>query len=310
MKAFYSDLFEFPLPVGHRFPIQKYSLLRRRLTEECILAPEDLNIPKAATDAEILLVHSPDYLNKVNTGEITDKEIRRLSLPWSPQLVERAKRSTGGTIEACKSALKDSFAINLSGGTHHAFPDHAEGFCIFNDVAIAVRVLQFEKLLKRIIIIDCDVHQGNGTASIFAGDPTVFTFSIHGEKNFPLMKERSDLDIALPDNTDDETYMQALEAGLQQAIDSSHAEMAIYVSGADIYHGDQLGRLSISKAGLKQRDLTVFDRCHKAGLPIATVMAGGYARNLDDIVDIHLQTIKCGIQVYNLSEITRMLTQD
>lgn len=310
MKAFYSDLFEFPLPEGHRFPIRKYSILRRRLTEECIISPEDQYIPKAATDSEILLVHSPDYLYKVNTGKLTDKEIRRLGLPWSPQLVERAKRSTGGTIEACRSALNDGMAFNLSGGTHHAFADHAEGFCLFNDVAVAARVLQYENLIQRIVIIDCDVHQGNGTASIFVGDPTVFTFSIHGEKNFPLKKEKSDLDIALQDNTKDETYLQAVGAGLQQAIDLSNAELAIYVSGADAYDGDQLGRLSISKDGLRQRDLIVFDQCHKAGLPIATVMAGGYARNLRDIVDIHLETIKCGILVYNRSTITRMITPD
>jgi acetoin utilization deacetylase AcuC-like enzyme len=298
MKAFYSDSFEFPLPKGHRFPIQKYSLLRRRIIEDGILTPEDLFIPKAATDDEILLVHLPDYLLKVNTGKLTDKEVRRLGLPWSPQLVERAKRSAGGTIGACRAALYDGIAFNLSGGTHHAYADHAEGYCLLNDVAIAARVLQLENLTKRIVIIDCDVHQGNGTASIFSGDPSVFTFSIHGEKNFPLKKEISDIDIALRDNTDDEAYLDALSSGVKDAIESSRAEVAIYVSGADAFVDDQLGRLSISKAGLAQRDGIVFDHCYRAGLPIATVMAGGYARNLDDIVDIHLQTIKCAIKAY------------
>jgi len=301
MKAFYSDLFEFPLPEGHRFPIQKYSLLRRRIIEDGIIPPEDLHIPIAAKDDEILLVHLPDYLHKVNTGNLTNKEIRRLGLPWSPQLVHRAKRSTGGSIQACRAALNDGIAINLSGGTHHAFADHAEGFCLFNDVAIAASVLQLETHIQRIVIIDCDVHQGNGTASIFTGDATVFTFSIHGEKNFPLRKEKSDIDIALRDNTDDEEYLHELEFGVRTAIESSHAEMAIYVSGADAYVDDRLGRLSISKDGLAQRDLIVYDHCHRAGLPIATVMAGGYARNMDDVVDIHVQTIECAMQTCNQS---------
>jgi acetoin utilization deacetylase AcuC-like enzyme len=299
MKAFYSDIFEFPLPKEHRFPIEKYALLRKRIIEDGIIPPDDVLIPKSASDDEILLVHIPEYLQKVNTGKLTDKEIRRLGLPWSSQLVERAKRSTGGTIEACRAALNDGIAFNLSGGTHHAYADHAEGFCLFNDVAIAVRVLQSEKLIKRVVIIDCDVHQGNGTASIFTRDPTVLTFSIHGEKNFPLKKEKSDIDIALQDNTNDEAYLEALKSGLNAAVNSSLAEMAIYVSGADAFVDDQLGRLSLSKDGLAKRDFIVFEHCAQAGLPTATVMAGGYAHNLNDIVDIHIETIKCAIQVFN-----------
>jgi len=298
MKAFYSDLFDFPLPEGHRFPKQKYSLLRRKITEEDLIPQQDLLIPNAATDDEILLVHTPEYFEKVKTGKLNDKEIRRLGLPWSPQLVQRAIRTTGGTIEACRAALNDGIAINLSGGTHHAFADHAEGFCLLNDVAIAARVLQFEKLVQRIVIIDCDVHQGNGTASIFSGESTVFTFSMHGEKNFPLRKEKSNLDIALKDNTEDDTYLDALIFGAQHALEYSKAEMAIYVSGADAYVDDQLGRLSLSKSGLAQRDHIIYNKCQKAGLPIAVVMAGGYARNVNDTVEIHLQTISCAVHMY------------
>ena len=298
MKAFYSDLFDFPLPEGHRFPKQKYSLLRRRVTEEGLISPQDLHIPNAATDDEILLVHTPEYLEKVNTGKLTDKEIRRFGLPWTPQLVQRAKRTTGGTIEACRAGLKDGIAINLSGGTHHAFADHAEGFCLLNDVAIAARVLQFEELVQRIVIIDCDVHQGNGTASIFTGESTLFTFSIHGEKNFPLRKEKSDLDIALKDNTKDDSFLDALILGVKYALEYSQAEMVIYVSGADAFVDDQLGRLSLSKTGLAQRDHIIYNQCQKAGLPIAVVMAGGYARNVDDTVDIHLHTISCAFHMY------------
>lgn len=298
MNAFYSDLFDFPLPDGHRFPKQKYSLIRSRVIEEGLISPQDLHIPNPATDEEILLVHTPEYLEKVKTGEMTDKEIRRLGLPWSPQLVQRALRTTGGTIEACRAALNDGIAINLSGGTHHAFADHAEGFCLLNDIAVSARVLQFEKLVQRIVIIDCDVHQGNGTASIFSRDPNVFTFSIHGEYNFPLRKEKSDLDIELKDNTKDDTYLDALRLGVQDALEYSQAEMAIYVSGADAFFDDQLGRLSLSKSGLAQRDHIIYNQCRKAGLPIAVVMAGGYARNVDDTVDIHIQTISSAIHIY------------
>jgi acetoin utilization deacetylase AcuC-like enzyme len=298
MNAYYSDLFDFPLPERHRFPKHKYSLLRRRVTEAGLLSSQDLHIPNAVTDDELLLVHSPEYLEKVNTGKLTDKEIRRFGLPWSPQLVERSKRSTGGTIEACKAALNEGIAFNLSGGTHHAFADHAEGFCLLNDIAVAARLLQFENLVQRFIIVDCDVHQGNGTASIFFGDATVFTLSIHGEKNFPLRKEKSDLDIALADNTTDDIYLDALRLGILEAFEYSKPEMVIYVSGADAFVDDQLGRLSLTKTGLAQRDCFIYHQCQKVGLPIAVVMAGGYAKNIDDTVDIHFQTISCAVDLY------------
>ena len=225
-------------------------------------------------------------------GTLSEREVRRIGLPWSPELVERSRRSVGGTVEACRAALSDGIAVSLSGGTHHAFADHGEGFCIFNDCAVAARTVQAEDRVRRVVIIDCDVHQGNGTAAILADDPTVFTFSIHGAKNFPFHKERSDLDLELADGADDATYLAALTAGMDAALAAARADLAIYLAGADPFVDDALGRLALSKAGLAERDRLVLDRCRRAGLPVAVVMAGGYARQIQDTVDIHLETVR------------------
>jgi acetoin utilization deacetylase AcuC-like enzyme len=291
LKVFYTDHFVLPLPPEHRFPMQKYALLRQRVAESGLIAPEEMRVPHAATDIEITRAHAPDYLRRVQSGQLTPQEIRRIGFPWSPEMVERSRRSSGATIEACRAALEDGFAANLAGGTHHAFPDYGQGFCIFNDSAVAARAMQAEGRAQRVVIIDCDVHQGNGTAAILAGDPTIFTFSIHGAKNFPFHKERSDLDIELDDGTDDATYLAALAQGLQQVLDLAQAELAIYLAGADPFSGDRLGRLALSKAGLAERDRLVFDYCQAADLPVAITMAGGYAPKIEDIVDIHFQTI-------------------
>jgi acetoin utilization deacetylase AcuC-like enzyme len=296
LKIFYTDHFVLPLPPEHRFPMQKYSLLRQRVVESGLIAPEDMLVPHAATDAEITRAHDPDYLHRVQFGLLTPQEIRRIGFPWSPQMVERSRRSSGATIEACRAALEDSFAANLAGGTHHAFHDCGQGFCVFNDSAIAARAMQAEGRARRIIIIDCDVHQGNGTAAILAGDPTIFTFSIHGAKNFPFHKEQSDLDIELEDGTDDATYLAALERGLHQALDRVQAELVIFLAGADPFVGDRLGRLALTKQGLADRDQLVFDCCQAAGLPVAVTMAGGYAPCIEDIVDIHFQTIQAAAE--------------
>ncbi len=296
MKLFYTDHFVLPLPPEHRFPMQKYSLLRQRVVESGLFAPEELCIPHAATDEEITRAHDPDYLRQIQHGLLTVQEIRRIGFPWSPQMVERSRRSSGATIEACRAALEDGFAASLAGGTHHAFWDCGQGFCVFNDSAIAARAMQAEGRVRRVIIIDCDVHQGNGTAAILADDPTIFTFSIHGAKNFPFHKERSNLDIELEDGADDATYMAALEQGLRQALASARAELAIYLAGADPYVGDRLGRLALSKKGLAERDRLVFDTCQAVGLPIAITMAGGYAPQIEDIVDIHFQTIRAAVE--------------
>jgi acetoin utilization deacetylase AcuC-like enzyme len=295
MKAFYSDTFVLPLPDGHRFPMQKYALLRQRVGAEGVVAPGDLQIPEAATDEELGRAHSLEYVRRAQAGELTEREIRRIGFPWSPQLIERSRRSSGATIAACRAALHDGCAANLAGGTHHAHHAHGEGFCVFNDAAVAARAMQAEGRARRVIVIDCDVHQGNGTAEILAGDPTIFTFSIHGARNFPFHKARSDLDIELDDDTGDDAYLDALEHGLNRALPLANADLAIYLAGADPYLDDRLGRLKVSKAGLLERDRMVFAACHTAGLPIAIAMAGGYARNVEDTVEIHYQTIALAI---------------
>ena len=233
MKLLYTDQFTFPLPEGHTFPIEKYALLRKRITEAGIVEPEDIRVPGAATDEDILRVHDPAYVHRFVTGDMSSAEMRKIGFPWSQALVERTKRSCGATIQACFAALDEGIAANLAGGTHHAFPDRGEGYCIFNDVAIAARAVQAEKRIRRVVIIDCDVHQGNGTAAIFKDDPSVFTFSIHGDKNFPFHKEKSDLDVALEDGTGDAAYLDALERSLDQVLRPDRADLAIYIAGAD-----------------------------------------------------------------------------
>ena len=291
MKAFYSDHFTLPLPEGHRFPMAKYALLRRRVMEAGLFSPGELQEAQAASDGQLRLAHDPDYVARVVHGRLTEKEIRRIGFPWSPEMVERSRRSVGATIQAARSALVEGLGSNLAGGTHHAYAGHGEGFCVFNDIAVAARVLQAEGRVGQVLVIDCDVHQGNGTASIFTDDPKVFTFSIHGAKNFPFHKEASDLDIALPDGAGDEIYLEALENGLKEALERAKAGFAFYLAGADPYHGDRLGRLALSKEGLIERDRLVFNACRKQGLPLAITMSGGYARQVEDIVDIHFNTL-------------------
>jgi acetoin utilization deacetylase AcuC-like enzyme len=297
MKAFYTDHFVLPLPEAHRFPMRKYSLLREQVMAHGLIQPGDLIVPDAATDAQILRAHDADYLERVQTGQLTAKEIRRIGFPWSPEMVERSRRSSGATIAACRAALQDGVAVNLAGGTHHAFRDHGEGYCVFNDSAVAARAMQAEGRVGRVVILDCDVHQGNGTASILADDPTIFTFSIHGAKNFPFDKERGDLDIELEDGTDDDSYLALLEAGVQRALALANADLAIYLAGADPYHGDRLGRLALSMEGLRRRDHWVLETCREQRLPVAVTMAGGYARAVEDIVAIHLQTVRVAADV-------------
>lgn len=297
MKCFYADHFVLPLPPGHRFPMPKYMLLRERLIAEGIIAEEDMSVPEAATDEQLLRCHTPEYLERMTSGAMTDREMRRIGFPWSPYMVERSRRSVGATITASRAAImgKD-VAANLAGGTHHACRDHGEGYCVFNDVAVAARAMQAEGLARRILIIDCDVHQGNGTAEIVADDPTIFAFSIHGEKNFPFRKVPGDLDIGLPNGTSDAHYLEMVEEGTRRAIVASNADFAIYISGADAYEGDRLGKLAISKAGLATRDELVVEICRTEGLPVAIAMGGGYADNIEDIVEIHFNTIKRAAQ--------------
>ena len=292
MKVFYSDHFVLPLPEGHRFPMVKYSMLRERVAQDGICGPGELLTPRAVTDEEILRAHTPDYLRRVVCGKLSDKEMRRIGFPWSEKMVERSRRASGGTLGACLTALEEGFAANLAGGTHHAFSARGEGYCVFNDSAIAARAVQDAGLVERVLIIDTDVHQGNGTAEILRTDPTVFTFSIHGAKNFPFRKEESDLDAPLPDGTDDTEFLAALERGLEAALDAADAELAIYLAGADPFEGDRLGRLSVTKEGLAEPDRIVLETCTERSIPVATTMAGGYATEVEDTVDVHLQSIR------------------
>lgn len=299
MKIFYSDTFSISLPDNHTFPVSKYTLLRERIMAARVIKPDDLQIPEPAGDDDILRAHDPDYWQRLQKGKLTEKEIRRVGLPWSPEIVIRARHSAGATIEACRAALNEGVGVNLGGGTHHASRDRGQGYCWLNDSVIASRAMQAEKLARRILIIDCDVHQGNGTAAILENDPTIFTFSIHGKNNFPFHKEQSDLDIALDDGTGDEAYLDALNTGLSQSMEAVKADLAIYLAGADPYDDDRYGRLSLSKSGLASRDCLVFQYCRKARLPLAVTMAGGYARNIADTVDLHFQTIMAAVEFEN-----------
>ena len=255
----------------------------------------------AATLEEITRVHGEDYIRRLLNGELTPKELRPIGLPWSREIVERTRRSAGGTVAACRSALLERISVNLGGGTHHAFHDRGQGYCILNDAAIAVRTLQAENRVEKALIIDCDVHQGNGTAAFFKNDPSVFTFSIHGKKNFPYKKEKSDLDIALDDETGDEEYLEELERGLACSFKQIQANLVIYLAGADPFKDDRFGRLALTKTGLARRDEMVFDSCAAAGLPVAVTMAGGYCKQVEDTVDIHFQTVVLASKFQNPS---------
>ena len=295
MTLFYTDHYVLPLPDGHRFPMRKYALLRQRVEMEN-LAVRGFADPPVATRGQLLRAHGLDYVHRATEGLLSESEVRRLGFPWSSQMVERSLRSSGATVEACKAALDHGIGVNLAGGTHHAFRDAAEGYCVFNDSAIAALELVQTGLARRVLVVDLDVHQGNGTASILAEVPEVFTLSMHGEKNFPLRKETSDLDVALPDGTDDEAYLVALDAALGEAFEKSSPDFVIYVSGADPFMDDTLGRLALSMGGLAERDRRVFDRAKRAGLPLAVSMAGGYARQVADTVEIHLNTVRQAVQ--------------
>lgn len=296
MKLFYTDHFVLPLPPEHRFPMLKYSRLRQRVLESGQIPAEWLHVPPPATDEQLTLAHDLDYVLAVSHGTLTTKELRKIGFPWTPGMAERARRSVGATICAARTAIEEGIGINLAGGTHHAFADSGGGYCVFNDVVVAARTMQAERRIQCAVVIDCDVHQGDGTAALCADDPSIYTFSMHGDKNYPAHKPPSDLDIPLPDGTTDADYLAALAKGLTIALRDSQADMAFYLAGADPFEGDRLGRLKLTKAGLHQRDQMVLAACRAADLPITITMAGGYAHNIEDIVDIHLQTILTAVE--------------
>ncbi|HLL16642.1 MAG TPA: histone deacetylase [Pyrinomonadaceae bacterium] len=291
MQVFYTPRYYADIGEGHVFPIRKFELVRDRLLAERTLAPSEIIEPQPAPVADVLLVHTEDYVTRLRAGALTPSELRRLGLPWSKALVRRSFLATGGTVGAARAALAEGIASNLAGGTHHAFPERGEGFCVLNDVAVAIRVLRRDHVIERAAVVDLDVHQGNGTATIFEGDAGVFTFSIHGAKNYPVFKARSSLDVELPDGTGDEEYLKTL-AGHLPRVFAERPDIVFYLGGADPYAGDKLGRLSLSIAGLRARDEFVLGECLARGVPVATVMSGGYAADINDTVEIHCNTIR------------------
>jgi acetoin utilization deacetylase AcuC-like enzyme len=301
MQAFHADAFVLPLPPGHTFPMSKYRLLRERL--EGWPALEIAPAP-AASDGELALAHTPSYLASVIDGTLSAAQQREIGFPWSEAMVARSRRSVGATIAAARSALASGVAANLAGGTHHACADKGGGYCVFNDAAVAARLMQAEwhrlhRRLLRVAIVDLDVHQGNGSASIFREDPTVFTLSLHGARNFPFRKEASDLDVDLPDGCADDAYLQALGDALAELWRRHAADapgLIFYLAGADPHEGDRLGRLKLTRDGLAERDRRVFDAARERGIPVAVSMAGGYGKVIDDTVEVHLQTIRTAIE--------------
>ena len=289
MKAFYCDHFVLPLPDNHRFPMSKYRSLRERVEVD---SDFELLVPDAATNEELKLCHSEAYIQKVVSGDMDESEQKVLGFPWSEEMVERSRRSVGATIQAARVALEEGAAANLAGGTHHAQYDTAQGFCVFNDCVVAAKKMQQDDLADQIMILDADVHQGNGTAAICHGDSSIYTYSIHGEKNFPVRKESSDMDIEIEDGTGDEAYLDALHQSLHVAFNEAYPDLVFYLAGADPYEGDRLGRLSLSKEGLEKRDRMVMKFCARRSLPLVMVMAGGYANDVEDIVDIHFSSLK------------------
>lgn len=289
MFAFYADHFVLPLPPGHRFPMRKYSMLRDAVMRD--VPGLHLHEAPRADDDALRLAHTEAYIREVSSGQLDAARQREIGFPWSSEMVERSRRSAGATIAACRTALEQGIAVNLAGGTHHAYADKGGGFCVFNDAAVAARVLQRDGRVSRVAVIDLDVHQGNGTASILAGDETIFTLSLHGEKNYPFRKEASDLDVGLPDGCDDATYLDALARALD-TLDARFApDLLIYLAGADPHEGDRLGRLRLTTAGLAQRDTMVFDFALSRRLPIAVAMAGGYGNEIENTVAVHAQTV-------------------
>jgi acetoin utilization deacetylase AcuC-like enzyme len=287
-----SARYTFPLPEGHRFPIEKYERLRARVVSEGIAAVEQVREPARASRDALLRVHTARYVDALTNGTLDSAELRRLGFPWSTHLVERSYRAVGGTVEAARFALREGLAMNLAGGTHHAFSDHGEGFCVFNDVAVAIRELQAEGMIERAAIVDLDVHQGNGTNAIFAGDSSVFTFSMHGRRNYPFTKVNGSMDIELEDGCGDDEYLDLLTASLPRVIAEARPDLIIYLAGADAHEGDRLGRLRLSSAALARRDYLLLQAAREVGIPVAVTIAGGYGHDIDVTVDAHLATAR------------------
>jgi len=290
-----SSRYTFPLPSGHRFPIGKYELLRRRVVADGLVPRDRIYEPARVSGEALRRVHTDDYVTRLSNGRLSPEELRRLGFPWSAALVERSYRAVGGTCEAARAALEAGLAMNLAGGTHHAFADRGEGFCVFNDVAVAIRMLQDEGRIRRAAILDLDVHQGNGTHAVFAGDPRVFTFSMHGGRNYPFAKVAGCVDVELEDGTGDDEYLTFLSDTLPGVLAAAQPDLVVYLAGADPYVGDRLGRLGLSLDGLARRDAMVLAACREVGIPVAITIAGGYGRDINQTVQAHLNTVRVAL---------------
>ena len=306
MQVFYTPRYYADIGPGHVFPIRKFELVRDKLLAEGTLEPAEIVEPAPAPLEDVLLVHTTDYVSRLCSGNLSPKEIRRLGLPWSESLVQRSFYAVGGTLAATRASLAAGYSSNLAGGTHHSFPERGEGFCVLNDVAIAIGAMRERKLFQRAAIVDCDVHQGNGTATIFAGDMDTFTFSIHGADNYPLFKAESTLDVELADGTSDTEYLETLAKHLPSVF-AAEPEIVFYLAGADPYRGDKLGRLAVSIDGLRERDAYVLRECYEREVPIVTVMSGGYGKDINDTVEIHCNTIRMVKEIFETRVAARRL---
>jgi acetoin utilization deacetylase AcuC-like enzyme len=290
MDVWSHDRWRFPLPARHRFPLGKYALLRERLAADGVARADEVHEAAPAAWELLARVQEPALVGRIRAGTLSVREQRGLGLPWSPQLVQRARRTTAGTVAAARHALTRRVALNLGGGTHHAGRDFARGYCLFNDVAVALAALRDDGAAARALIVDCDVHQGDGTAQLLAGDPDTFTLSLHGARNYPFTRIASDLDVDLPTGAGDREYLRALDRALDAALAAGPPDVAFYLAGADPWEGDRLGRLAVTKAGLRARDELVLDRLTGAGASVCVVLAGGYADDVRDTVDINAAT--------------------
>jgi len=298
LKIAFSPVYKYDLPAGHRFPMDKYDLLPEQLLYEGSITQDNFFNPNQLSDEQILLTHTPEYLHKLNNNILDRKEQRAIGFPIRPELITRGKHIANGTLQCAHYAMEYGMAMNIAGGTHHAYADRGEGFCIFNDFAITANVLLTEKRVKQILIVDLDVHQGNGTAKIFENDPRVFTFSIHGAKNYPLRKERSDLDIGVDDGIVDADYLALLKSHLPRLLEKVQPDLILYLAGVDILSTDKLGRLGVTREGCKRRDQFVFSEAKKNNIPVAVSMGGGYSEQIRDIIEAHANTFRVAQEMY------------
>jgi acetoin utilization deacetylase AcuC-like enzyme len=298
LKIAWSELFAHPLPEGHRFPMLKYNLLPEQLIYEGTIREDNIFAPIPLAEEDITSTHNKSYWKRLRSLELSEPEIRRTGFPMSAELVERELSVISGTVQAAMFALKHGIAMNIAGGTHHAFTDKGEGFCLLNDIAVASNYLLKHSKAAKILVIDLDVHQGNGTAEIFAHEERVFTFSMHGEKNFPMHKERSDLDIGLPDGTGDGPYLRILKEALPSLTEKLEPDFIFYQAGVDVLATDKLGRLQLTQEGCRERDRFVLEHCKQNGIPVAVTMGGGYSERISDIVQAHANTYRLAQDIF------------